>query len=290
MMRLYFMLERRNPPGLGAVLTRVFEILTRRGFEVEANIAEDVLTQPDQLEVEHDLYLLKSHTGLSLSLARILHARGARMLNPFPSCVEADDKIAAWRRLRAAGIPTPDAWATGDVSLIHTLVAERALIVKPCRGYHGSGVHIVRNADDVAALPPMDEPLIIQEYIEGPGADLKVYVVGDEMFAVRKLFSATSYTQKGKTCALSDEVRQIALRCGQAFGLGLYGLDIIESASGPVVVDLNYFPGYNRGVPDFAPLIAAYIEGYAREQFTLELPDLRQLLTERESCMAAATT
>lgn len=34
------------------------------------------------------------------------------------------------------------------------------------------------------------------------------------------------------------EVREIARRCGQVFGLGLYGLDMIEGPSGPVVVEL----------------------------------------------------
>jgi hypothetical protein len=51
----------------------------------------------------------------------------------------------------------------------------------------------------------------------------------------------------------------------------LYGLDVIESVDGPLVVDLNYFPGY-KGVPNVAPLIAQYIEDYARERFTLKLP------------------
>jgi hypothetical protein len=30
-----------------------------------------------------------------------------------------------------------------------------------------------------------------------------------------------------------------------------------------LVVDLNYFPGY-KGIPGIAPVIAGYIEGYAK--------------------------
>ena len=62
-------------------------------------------------------------------------------------------------------------------------------------------------------------------------------------------------------------------RCGQAFGLGLYGLDLIETADGVRVVDLNFFPGY-KGVPDAAPRIADYIEGHASGKLTLEGPPL----------------
>jgi ribosomal protein S6--L-glutamate ligase len=62
---------------------------------------------------------------------------------------------------------------------------------------------------------------------KGSGEDLKVYVVGEEVFAVRKEFSAMSFIQAGRPSQVSPEVHDIALRCGQVFGLGLYGLDII---------------------------------------------------------------
>ena len=68
-------------------------------------------------------------------------------------------------------------------------------------------------------------------------------------------------------------MRAIALRCGQVCGLGLYGLDVVESQCGPVVVDVNYFPGY-KGVPDVAPRIADYIDQYARGHYGLRWPAL----------------
>jgi ribosomal protein S6--L-glutamate ligase len=270
-MKLYFMLVRRVPPQPSPVLLEVFDILRRRGFQVGLGIAEELVKQSDSLTVEHDLYLLKSHTELSLSLAGILHDQGARLLNPYPCCMTTQDKIVASRRLRAADIPTPRSWVTGDLSLLHSLVEERPLIIKPYRGHRGAGIHIVRNPRQLAAVPPPAQPVLIQEYIQGSGEDLKVYVVGEAVFAVRKPFSATSFTQPGRPCPVSAEVLDIARRCGQAFGLGLYGLDVIESVDGPLVVDLNYFPGY-KGVPNVAPLIAQYIEDYARERFTLKLP------------------
>jgi ribosomal protein S6--L-glutamate ligase len=61
---------------------------------------------------------------------------------------------------------------------------------------------------------------------------------------------------------VSAEVRELALRCAEAFGLGLFGLDVIESPDGPVVVDVNYFPGY-KGVAGAGALIAGYVRDYA---------------------------
>jgi ribosomal protein S6--L-glutamate ligase len=262
-LRLYFILVRRVPPVPSPVLVEAFALLERRGFEIDAGIAEEMLLEPDRVEVKHDLYLLKSHTELSLSIAGVLDSRGARLLNPYPACAATQNKIVAAGRLRAAGVPTPRCWVTGDLQLLAPVLNETPLVVKPYMGHRGTGIHLVRDPEELAALPAPAGPVLIQEHVEGHGEDLKVYVAGEEVLAVRKPFSATSFTRPGRPCKVSAEVREIALRCGRAMGLGLYGLDLIEGPHGPVVVDLNYFPGY-KGLPQAARLIADYIEDYVR--------------------------
>jgi len=270
-MRLYFLLVRRVPPVPSPVLLEVFDLLSRRGFDVDAGIPEEMVARPEELDATHDLYLLKSHTELALSLAGVLDTQDARMLNPYESCVATQDKIVAARRLRAAGVPVPRSWVTGDFALLNGVVEETPLIVKPHRGHRGRGIAVVRSAEQLAALPPPETATLVQEYVHGSGQDLKVYVVGDEVFAVRKPFSPKSFTVPGSPCEVTADVRSIARRCGEALGLGLYGLDVVEGEDGPVVVDVNYFPGY-KGVPDIAPVIGDYIEGYARGDHVLELP------------------
>jgi ribosomal protein S6--L-glutamate ligase len=267
--RLYFLLVRRVPPVPSPVLVEVFERLERRGFEVAGGIAEELVERIDTLEPEHDLYLLKSHTELSLSIAGALHARGARLLNPYESCLAAQNKIVASRRLRAAGVPVPRSWVTEDFHLLRDVVERTPLIVKPYLGHRGVGIHVLRTHDDLARLPAPDATVVVQEYVEGSGEDLKLYVVGEDVFGVRKPFSADSFTVPGRPCAVSEEVRAIAVEVGRALGLGLYGIDVVEGPDGPVVVDVNYFPGY-KGVPGAAALIAAYIEQYALGETRLE--------------------
>lgn len=272
-MRLYLIAEsRRDSPVPGPVMRQTFEILAQRGFQVEIGIPEEKLLRPDRLTMAHDLYLLKSDTELALSLAGVLHAQGARVLNPYPSCLVVKDKIVATQLLHAAGIPAPRSWITGDFTLLQSMIKKRTLIFKPYRGYHGAGIHFVRNQNELAAMALPENPLLIQEYIQGRGEDLKVYVIGEEVFATRKPFSPNSFLRPGQACPVTDEVRAIARRCGQIFGLGLYGLDVIESPNGPVVVDVNYFPGY-KGVPNGPLHLANYIEGFAREQFDLHCPE-----------------
>jgi ribosomal protein S6--L-glutamate ligase len=280
-MRLYFILARRVPPVASPVLVEVFDILRRRGFEIESGIPEELVVRPDALSVEHDLYILKSHTELSLSLAGVLAAQGARLLNPYESCLAAQDKIVASRRLRAAGVPTPRTWVTGELSLLESVVEERPLVVKPYRGHRGADVTLVRSAAELAALPRPTVPMLVQEHVDGSGEDLKVYVVDTQVFAVRKPFSPTSFTRPGRPCEVDGELREIARSCGQALGLGLYGLDLIDGLDGPIVVDVNTFPGY-KGVPDVAPLIADYIERFALGRVELELRDSRPVFPRSE--------
>ena len=267
-MKLYFMVVRRVPPVPSPVLVETYDILKGRGYEIDEGIAEEMVTQPELLTVSHDLYILKSHTELSLSLAGILHSQGARLLNPFQSCYLTQNKIVVSRLLQMVDVPAPRSWVTGDLSLLRQLAEETQLIVKPHLGHRGAGIHFVRNPDDLAKIPKPEAPLIIQEFIEGTGEDLKIYVVGEDVFGVSKPFSETSFTVPGRPVPISDEVRQLSLRVGKVCGLGLYGLDIIESPRGPFVVDVNFFPGY-KGVPDVAPLIADYIDGYAQGRFVL---------------------
>src|SRR3989449_11778732 len=213
-----------------------------------------MLVSPDRLASTHDLYLLKSYTALSLSLAGVLHAEGARLLNPYPGCFASRDKIVASKLLHTAGIPAPRCWVTADLKLLDPIVEETPLIVKPHMGWRGEGIHIVRNRRELGAIRQPQTPLLIQEYLQGAGEDLRMYIAGDQVFAARKRFSSASFAEPGQPGAVTSELRDIALRCGRAFGLGLYSMDVIGTPDGPKVVDVNDFPGY-KAVPDAAEIV-----------------------------------
>jgi len=262
-MRIRFLLARRIPDGPSQIVLAVSAILARQGFEVSSTIAEEVVQEPERLGGEADLFVLKSYTPLSLALAGVLHGSGARVLNPYPGCAAARDKILASQVLRSAGIPAPRCWVTGNLALLAPLARRMPLVVKPSMGWRGEGVRMVRSEAELLALPAPSEPVLVQELIPGPGVDLRVYVAGDEIFATRKPFSSTSYSVPGEEVEVTAEVRRIALRCGAAFGLGLFGLDIIEGPDGPRVVDVNYFPGY-KGIARAPEMVAAFIARYAQ--------------------------
>ena len=285
-MKIYFMLAfTRNTLEPNPVLVELFDILRREGHEVELGVADEMVTDPGRLLAEHDLYVLKSHTAMWLSLAGILHSQGARILNPYLACLSAHNKIVAQRCLDAAGIPTPQSWVTGDLNLLRPVAAERSLILKPYIGGRGVGVVQAHTLHELEQLPVPSQPMLVQEFI--PGEELKVAVIGNHVFGVRKQQSWDGAQRIA--CPVSDEVRDIALRCGRVFGLRLYGLDVIEGPDGPVVIDLNYFPSY-KGIPNAAALLADYVMNYALSPdaslFAVSRHDVRRLVRSSESSAA----
>ncbi|MFL5366910.1 MAG: hypothetical protein ACJ781_15705, partial [Myxococcales bacterium] len=103
-MRIRFLLARRVPDGPSQIVLAASKILSGLGFEVESIIAEEVVQQPERLGTGIDLWLLKSYTPLSMTMAAVLHSAGGRVLNPYPACLAARNKILTAQVLDAHGI------------------------------------------------------------------------------------------------------------------------------------------------------------------------------------------
>ena len=269
-MKGFLILDRRDHGTPTPLLREVMALLEERGIHVDWSVVEETVTPAGEPRPDCDFYLLKSYTDLGLSLAAVLHEQGGRILNPYPACAALRDKVATAWRLRAAGLPTPRTWSTGDPWLLADRLRDGPLIFKPARGVHGAGIRVVRDEralrrlrEEVAERSRFREPLLAQELVEGSGEDLKLYVAGRDVFGVRKAFSETSFREHGRPCEVPQGLVELARECGRAFGLTLYGLDLVEGPDGPVIVDVNYFPGY-RGVPGAAERVAEQIERFAR--------------------------
>lgn len=128
------------------IMQEAIRLLSDWGAMIDLIYPEEQLTDLASVRVEHDLYILKSGSELALSLAGVLHSQGARFMNPYRSCITTQNKILVSRLLRAAEVPAPRSWVTGDFNLLAEIVEETPLIIKPYIGHRGAGTHIVRSA------------------------------------------------------------------------------------------------------------------------------------------------
>jgi ribosomal protein S6--L-glutamate ligase len=236
----------------------VMRALADLGAAVDIVGAKGHIVDLATARVEHDLYVLKQIDGIPLSIAGALHAQGATIVNPYPVTLALRDKIVACRILQAAGVPTPATYVASHPELLAPLLDEGPIIVKPYDGTCGFGVRIVRSVAELADVPASRNPIMVQRYHAPDGPDLKIYSIGGRLFGVRKMFPARTEEEKhGEPFTPTAEMSEIAFRCGRAFGIDLFGVDIITSEGNPYVVDMSTIPGF-KGVPDAASHLAKY--------------------------------
>lgn len=98
------------------------------------------------------------------------------------------------------------------------------------------------------------------ERVPHSGDDLKVYVAGAWLAAIKRPFPAETLAEKrGRPATPPPAVDEIAREVGRLLGLSCYGCDFIRSADGWVLVDVNAFPGY-KGLDAAPQAVAAEIE------------------------------
>jgi ribosomal protein S6--L-glutamate ligase len=249
-------------------MPEVLRLLEDWGCQVDVIYPEEQVSSLSEVRVEYDLYVLKSGTDLALSMAGALHAVGARILNPYPVAAAMRDKIVAMRILHAAGLPVPETYITSDPQHLASLLDAGPLVLKPYRGSQGRGIHIVWDADELDDVPNDEGPVFAQRYHKPEGEDHKIYVIGEQMFGVKRIFPARTYEEKiGVPFTITPELQELARRCSRAFGIELFGFDVVMSGGRPYVVDIQSFPGF-KGVPDAALRLADYI--YSAGQQALE--------------------
>ena len=262
-LRIGFLLPRYHQPSRSH-LPAAMRILAEWGVTVEVIHPRDGAVDLSTVRVEHDLYVFKKISGPAASIAGVLHALGAAMVNPYHATMALRDKVIASHLLQAAGVPTPATYVASHLTQLAPLLEGGPLIVKPVGGTEGFGVRVVRTPDELAAVPAGKDPLFAQRYHPPQGRDRKIYSIGGRLFGVKKIFPARTEAEKhGEPFIPTPELCEITLRCSRALGIDLFGIDIVESEGRPYVVDMSSMPGF-KGVPDAPSYLASYLYDAAK--------------------------
>jgi ribosomal protein S6--L-glutamate ligase len=257
-------LTQRQPQGLAAELRR-------RGCTVrveDPGSGAVSLTDASWL-AGMDVCVARGRSEAVLNRVLSAERHGVPTLNRHAAVAGVVDKAAMAVALASAGLPTPLTMLGSPERLAVELPSDLyPVILKPIRGDNCRGLKICRSPAEVARLSPgNDQPLLAQPYLSGDGADLKLYGVGDRVWAVRK---PTPFSTNGSPRAvhgdlaearlvdLPEDLRELALRCSALFGLELFGVDCLVTETGPVVIEVNEFPNYTC-VPDADKALADHV-------------------------------
>ncbi|WP_324783987.1 hypothetical protein [Streptomyces sp. H51] len=203
----------------------------------------------------HDAWVLKTVSGgPGLTLLEAAASAGLATINNARAIRGVRDKALAGAIGLNCGLPVPATYAAARPELLLEIPdSEYPIVVKPADGSAGRAVHLVSSPGRLAEMLPElagEGMLVAQPYVPNSGVDIKVYSVGDELYATeRRSPLHPDHAVRERRVPLSAEIAAIAAQVGVVYGLDLYGVDVVLGPDGPVVVDVNDFPSF-RQVPE----------------------------------------
>jgi ribosomal protein S6--L-glutamate ligase len=214
-----------------------------------------------------DIVVPRGRSLVLLSLVACAERYGRPVVNGRGAIEAVRNKLDMAVALVAAGMPTPRTYA-GPLARLAKTLPESAypVVLKPVFGDNGRGLRLVADPEQLRDIDWPEPVAIAQELVAGDGMDLKLYGIEGNVWAVRKPSPLTppgSGARAPGLARLTPERAALATRCGELFGLDLYGVDCIETAGGPVVIEVNEYPNYSW-VPDADRHLAELVESRAR--------------------------
>lgn len=220
-----------------------------------------------------------SITYFGTAVVRQFQMMGAFTTTTSQSLIVSRDKLRSLQILSKAKIGLPKTIFTNysrDVKEAIRHVGGAPLVIKLLEGTQGLGVVLAEteNAAEsvIEAFNGLEARVIVQEYIkEARGADIRAFVVDGKIVGAMKRQAKEgefrSNLHRGGTAriiTLSEEEENVAIKAAQAMGLGVAGVDMLQSVRGPLILEVNSSPGL-EGIEratgtDIATAIISYIE------------------------------
>jgi ribosomal protein S6--L-glutamate ligase len=145
------------------------------------------------------------------------------------------------------------------------------LLLKPIFGDNCRGIRLVRTREELESVAWAEPVALAQEYLDSGGRDLKLYGIGEEIWAVRKpsplgdLGGGPPRAFEPERLELDPAHLRLGKKCRHLFGLDFFGVDCVETPEGPVVLEVNDFPSYT-GIAEANRRLAEFVVRRAREE------------------------
>jgi len=172
--------------------------------------------------------------------------------------VRSRDKLRSLQILSRAGLGLPKTVFSNysrNVGAIIEKAGGAPVVIKLLEGTQGLGVVLADNQNSaesiLEAFNGLQARVIVQEFIkEAKGADIRAFVVDGVIVGAMKRQGKEgefrSNLHRGGSAniiELSDEEENAAIKAARAMGLGVAGVDLLQSARGPLILEVNSSPG-----------------------------------------------
>ncbi|MEM0440529.1 MAG: lysine biosynthesis protein LysX [Candidatus Caldarchaeum sp.] len=202
---------------------------------------------------EHDFVIQRCVSySRALATTTILERFGNLVVNGLDVLRNTADKLITSCMLARRGVPAP----MTAVALTRQTAVEIAkkmgfpVVVKPIYGSWGR--NIARAFDEQSLVDilelrenmpnPMMKVHYLQEYVDKPERDIRAFYVWGEVpvaiYRVSKMWKTnTALGGRAQPCPVTDELREIVVKAGDAVGGGVLGVDILESKEKGLLVN-----------------------------------------------------
>jgi ribosomal protein S6--L-glutamate ligase len=235
-----------------------------------------------------------SITFYGLAVVRQFEQMDVYTPNTAAGIANSRDKLRAIQILSRhdVGIPaTTFVRDRADVLPAIERVGGAPVVIKLLEGTQGIGVILAPDTQVAEAvietLHSKRENVLIQSFIkESKGRDIRALVVGDRVVAAMRRTAVgnefRSNVHRGGTTELVDldeTYHRVAVQSAQIMGLRIAGVDMLEGADGPLVMEVNSSPGL-EGIETATELdVAGAMIDYIAAQVAFPELDIRQRLT-----------
>lgn len=260
---------RKIPPVTARELIEAIERKGHTPVYLKAHMLDAVMDK-DGVKVFHgqepvdvDAALLRNiglylNLGVFLKRFGVIEALSTRIpvVNNPSAILVARDKWRCLLRLYMNGLPVPETLITENPFSAMRFTSKKGKVVyKPLIGSLGLGSTLVSDPDIAfhvtRSLKDLGIPSYCQVYLEKPGYDYRVFVVGSRVIGAMKRVSEswkTNISQGAVGVPLKEteepEVFELALKAVRILGLDYAGVDIAydKSTSRHYVLEVNSFP------------------------------------------------
>lgn len=224
-------------------------------------------------------------TRYGAAIVRQMEMRGVYTVSSSIAIVRSRDKLRSLQLLAKAGVGIPKTVVSRNSTDIDDLIEKvggMPVIIKLASGTHGNGVVLAETAKAarsvLQALYLTNEDgtnILLQEFVkESAGTDIRAFVVGGRVVASMKRQSLDDDFRsnlhkggEGTVIKLTEEETKLAVKAAKAMGLNVAGVDLMRSARGPLILEVNASPGFGiekiTGRNVAAPIIE-YVEQNAK--------------------------
>lgn len=263
----------------------IFASLERRGIPYEQLDERRISMSLENGDAPYGVVLNRSIShSRSRYVAHLFEARGVPVVNRGAVVETCGDKVLTNLALNKAGIPTPRATValTPGTALAALDELGYPVVLKPVTGSWGRLLAKVNDREAAEAIlehkeilgSPIHSVIYIQEYIDKPGRDLRVNVIGGRVINAIYRFSEHWITNTARgavaePCELTPELVDLSLRAAEAVGGGVLAVDLLERPDGSyVVTEINHTMEFYRTVKATGVDVAD-----AMVQYVLEVAD-----------------